>query len=71
VKSHQPADAGGEPQAELHLGEVGDRWAWRWVEPASGIELHSNETFATREGAKESARGAYPDVPFAGEEEDA
>jgi hypothetical protein len=50
---------------------VGDRWAWRWVEPASGIELHSNETFATREGAKESARGAYPDVPFAGEEEDA
>ncbi len=65
MKNQQPADA----RPEIHVYPVeGERWTWRCVEAATGLELHSNETFSTREGAVDWARRAYPDVPFADDE---
>jgi hypothetical protein len=49
----------------------GERWTWRYVEQETGIELHSNETFSSREVAVDWARRAYPDVPLADDEEEA
>ncbi len=68
MKTHQPAD----PRPELHVDRLDDdRWTWRYVERESGLELHSNETFSSREVAVDWARRAYPDVPFAdGDDED-
>ena len=40
-----------------------------YVEPDDGVELYSNETFATADAAKEWAGRAYPDVPFAEDDE--
>ena len=44
-------------------------WGWCYQEPDSGLELHSNDDYPTREEAAESARAAYPDVPLAPEAE--
>jgi hypothetical protein len=37
-------------------------WRWCYQEPDSGLELHSNDDFSTREEAAASARRAYPDL---------
>ena len=59
------------PRAELRVESVeDDRWTWRYVEPEDGVELHSNETYATADDAKDWARRAYPDVPLAEDEEE-
>ena len=69
MKNQQPPD--GEDAAALHLEEAREgRWTWRYVDPASGMTLHSNETFSSREAAVDWARRAYPDVPFAEEHTD-
>ena len=77
VKNQQQpeGDEAAGPALHIHSVEAGpeqddERWTWCYVEPATGIELFSNETYATREGATEYARRAYPDVPFADEEEE-
>lgn len=71
MKNQQPPEADKAAAPALHIHSVEeDRWTWCYVEPATGIELFSNETYATREGAVEYARRAYPDVPFADEEEE-
>ena len=58
------------PRAELRVRSVeGDGWTWCYVEPEDDIELYSNETYATADAAKDWARRAYPDVPFADDEE--
>ncbi len=58
------------PRAELRVEAVeDDGWTWCYVEPENGVELYSNETYATADDAKESARRAYPDVPLAADEE--
>ncbi len=62
-KSPQPAEA----QLQVRQGEDG-RWTWRYVEPETGVELDSNESFASRESAVDWARRAYPDLPFADDE---
>ncbi len=50
-------------QAELHVHEIADGvWMWTYREPAEDFELHSNETYETREEAQTAARRAYPDV---------
>jgi hypothetical protein len=55
--------------AELHVDSIVDeRWAWRYVEPGTGLELHSNETYGTRQAAAEAARRAYPDLSLADDE---
>ncbi len=46
-----------------------DGWTWCYVEPENGVELYSNETYATVDEAKDWARRAYPDVPLAADEE--
>lgn len=50
------------PTAELRVDPLseGAGWTWRYVEP--GVELNSNETYATREAATNAARRAYPDL---------
>ena len=54
------------PQAELRVEAVeDDGWTWCYVEPESGVELYSNETYTTVDDAKKWARRAYPDVPLA------
>lgn len=76
MKSQQPPESGGAsgPRLHIHAIEAGPerssegsavRWTWCYVEPDSGVELFSNETYATSEGAADYARRAYPDVPFA------
>ncbi len=66
MKSQPPADGRTGSAGEIHLARIGDhRWSWRYVESASDIELYCNETFSSREAAIESAGRAYPDVPFA------
>ncbi|MCA1672700.1 MAG: hypothetical protein LC799_11020 [Actinobacteria bacterium] len=62
-----------QPRAELRVQSVeGDGWTWCYVEPEDGVELYSNETFSTADEAKDWARRAYPDLPFAeADEEDA
>jgi hypothetical protein len=62
-----------QPPAELRVQSVeGDGWTWCYVEPEDGVELYSNETFSTADEAKNWARRAYPDLPFAeADEEDA
>jgi hypothetical protein len=58
------------PQAELRVEAVeDDGWTWCYVEPETGVELYSNEMYATVDAAKEWARRAYPDVPLAEEQE--
>jgi hypothetical protein len=69
-KSQRPAKGGNPKGAKLHIDSLeGGRWTWRYVEP--GVELHSNETYDTREHAADWARRAYPEVPVADEEGDA
>ena len=54
------------PQAELRVEAVeDDGWTWCYVEPESGVELYSNETYPTAGDAERWARRAYPDVPLA------
>ncbi len=66
MKTPPPAD----PRPELHLDRLEEeRWTWRYVERETGVELHSNETFSSREAASDWARRAYPDVPFADDED--
>ncbi len=66
TKQHQPTD----PHAELVVEQIGgDRWEWRYVEREAGVELHSNENYATAEKAAEWARRAYPDLSVAGEDD--
>ena len=66
MKTPRPAD----PRAQLHIDATeGDRWTWRYVEQETGVELHSNETFSSRDVAVDWARRAYPDVPFVDDEE--
>ncbi len=58
------------PRAELRVETVeDDGWTWCYVEPESGVELYSNETYATVDEAKDWARRAYPDVPLAADQE--
>ena len=58
-----------QPRAELRVESVeDDGWTWSYVEPEVGLVLYSNETYATADGAKDLARRAYPDVPFAEDE---
>ena len=58
------------PRAELRVEAVeDDGWTWCYVEPEDGVELYSNESYATVDDAKEWARRAYPDVPLAGDHE--
>jgi hypothetical protein len=60
-----------QPRAELRVHSVeDDGWTWYYVEPEDGVELYSNETYATADDAKEWARRAYPDVPFAEDDEE-
>ena len=54
------------PRAELRVHRVeDDGWTVCYVEPDAGVELYSNETYATVDAAKDWARRAYPDLPFA------
>ena len=76
MKTHPPAEpdegpvAG--PVADLDVYPLDDgRWAWRYLEPATRIELNSNEAYATHDEAEEAARRAYPDVPLPEDEVDA
>ncbi len=56
--------------AQLRINSVeGDGWTWSYVEPDSDIELHSNETYGSREAAVEWARRAYPDLEVENPEE--
>ena len=58
------------PRAELRVQAVEDHgWTWCYVEPEDGVELYSNETYATADDAKDWARRAYPDLPLAGDHE--
>ncbi len=60
-----PADA----RPRIHVETADDEhWTWRYVDEKAGLELHSNETFSSREVAVDWARRAYPDVPFADED---
>jgi hypothetical protein len=60
-----------QPRAELRVQSIeDDGWTWSYVEPEHDVELYSNETYATAEGAKDWARRAYPDVPFGDDAED-
>ena len=66
MKKHQQAD----PHPQLHVDPLEDeRWTWRYVEVGTGLELHSNETFASREAAMDWAQRAYPGVAFADEQD--
>ncbi len=66
MKTSRPAD----PRPQLHVDSLGDdRWTWRYVEQETGLELHSNETFSSRELAAEWAQRAYPDVPLADDQD--
>lgn len=59
-QKHQP------PRAELRVEAVEDEgWTWCYVQPENGVELYSNELYATVDDAKDWARRAYPDVPLA------
>jgi hypothetical protein len=67
VKNQQPPEGRG---AVLRVEETEDgRWTWSYSEPAAEMTLHSNETFASREVAMDWAQRAYPDVPFADEQD--
>ena len=58
------------PRAELRLHRVeDDGWTVCYVEPEAGVELYSNETYGTVDDAKKWARRAFPDVPFADDDE--
>ncbi len=52
----------------INAGE-GGRWTWSYVEPDSDIELHSNETYSSREDAANWAKRAYPDLDVADTED--
>ena len=53
-------------RAELRVEPVeGDGWTWCYVEPEHGVELYSNETYATADDAKDWAQRAYPDLALA------
>ena len=55
-----------QPPAEIRFHRVeDDGWTVCYAEPEAGVELYSNETYATVDDAKEWARRAFPDVPFA------
>lgn len=71
MKTQPPAEPGDGPIADLDVYPLDDgRWAWRYLEPATRIELNSNETYSTREAAQQAARRAYPDVPLPEEDAD-
>ena len=58
-KSHRP-------RAELRVHRVeDDGWTVCYVEPEAGVELYSNETYATADDARAWGRRAFPDVEFA------
>ena len=58
------------PRAELRVKTVeDDGWTWCYVEPDNGVELYSNETYATADEAKDWASRAYPDLPLAEDEQ--
>ena len=58
------------PRAELRVEAVeDDGWTWCYVEPEDGVELYSNELYATADDAKDWARRAYPDLPLAGDDQ--
>ncbi len=58
------------PRAELRIEAVEDEgWTWCYVEPENGVELYSNETYATVDEAKDWARRAYPDLEVAADPE--
>ena len=58
------------PHAELRVEAVeDDGWTWCYVEPETGVELYSNETYTTVDDAKTWARRAYPAVPLAADQE--
>ena len=60
----RPAEPSGA-RAVLRLYPRHDgHWGWCYQEPDSGLELHSNDDYPTREEAAASARRAYPDVPL-------
>ncbi len=40
------------------------RWRWCYREPDNDLELYGNQSFETSDEAAESARMAYPGVPF-------
>ncbi len=59
-----------QPRAELRVRSLdGDGWAWCYVEPENGVELFGNEIYANADEAREWARRAYPDVPFADDQD--
>jgi hypothetical protein len=63
VKSHPR-------RAELRVSQTeDDGWTWCYVEPEHHVELYSNETYASADVARAWARRAYPDVPFAKDQE--
>ena len=58
------------PRAELRVHRVeDDGWTVCYVEPEDGVELYSNETYGTVDDARDWARRAFPDVPFADDDE--
>jgi hypothetical protein len=64
---HTDGEGNGSSAAELLVEPLGDdRWEWRYVEAATGVQLHSNENYASAEEAAEWARRAYPDLSVAG-----
>jgi hypothetical protein len=67
VKNEQQPEAPG-PALHLRPAENG-RWTWSYSEPATDVTLYSNETFSTREAAMDWAQRAYPEIPFAEEED--
>jgi hypothetical protein len=67
VKSRPPTPdgRGAPPAAHLRLKQSDDgRWTWCWVQTASGAELSSNTTYASRDGAVAAAGKAYPELSF-------
>ena len=69
MKTHPPAEPDDGPVADLDVFPLDDgRWAWRYLEPATRIELNSNEAYASREEAEAAARRAYPDISLPDDE---
>jgi hypothetical protein len=64
MSDQRPAKRSGT-RAVLHVYRRDDsHWAWSYQEPDSGIELHSNDDYPTREEASAAARRVYPDLPL-------
>ncbi len=59
-----------QPRAELRILSLDEHgWAWCYVEPDNDVELFGNETYRNADEAREWARRAYPEVPFAEDDE--